>query len=59
MRPIDAPGCARVVRIITRLNIGGPGIHAVLLSTRLDPRRFSTCLVAGEPELRAELPATG
>lgn len=37
----------RVVRIITRLNIGGPSIHAVLLSTRLDRDRFATHLVAG------------
>lgn len=40
----------RIVRVITRLNIGGPSIHAVLLSTTLDPQRFSTCLVVGEPE---------
>ena len=40
----------RILRIITRLNIGGPSIHATLLSTGLDPRAFSTCLVVGEPE---------
>lgn len=40
----------RILRIITRLNIGGPSIHAALLSTGLDPRAFSTCLVVGEPE---------
>ncbi|MBI4349162.1 MAG: glycosyltransferase family 4 protein [Elusimicrobia bacterium] len=37
----------RVLRIITRLNIGGPAIHVSLLSARLDPRRFQTLLVAG------------
>lgn len=37
----------RVLRIITRLNVGGPAIHASLLSTRLDPDRFETLLVAG------------
>jgi glycosyltransferase involved in cell wall biosynthesis len=37
----------RVLRIITRLNIGGPAINAALLSTRLDPDRFATLLVAG------------
>ena len=42
----------RVLRIITRLNIGGPAIHAALLSTKLDPARFSTCLVIGEPDSR-------
>jgi len=40
----------RIIRIITRLNIGGPSIHAVLLSTQLDPARFSTCLVVGTPD---------
>ena len=37
----------RVLRVITRLNIGGPAIHATLLSTRLDPERFETLLVSG------------
>ena len=37
----------RVLRVITRLNIGGPAINAALLSTRLDPDRFVTLLVAG------------
>lgn len=39
----------KILRIITRLNIGGPAVQAVLLSTRLEPQRFSTCLVMGEP----------
>ncbi len=43
-------GPAKIVRVITRLNIGGPSLHAACLSTGLDPRRFSTCLVVGEPE---------
>lgn len=37
----------RVLRIITRLNVGGPALHAGLLSARLDPSRFETLLVAG------------
>ena len=37
----------RVLRVITRLNVGGPAINAALLSTRLDPDRFETLLVAG------------
>jgi hypothetical protein len=45
-----SPSVVRIVRIITRLNIGGPSIHAALLSTRLDPTRFSTCLVVGRLE---------
>lgn len=39
----------KILRVLTRLNIGGPAVHAALLSTQLDPRRFFTCLVAGEP----------
>jgi len=37
----------RVLRIVTRLNIGGPAIHVSLLSGRLDPMRYETLLVAG------------
>lgn len=40
----------KIVRIVTRLNIGGPAIHVALLSTKLDPARFSTRLIAGEPD---------
>ena len=40
----------RVLRIITRMNIGGPAIHAALLANRLDPARFCTRLVVGEPD---------
>lgn len=36
-----------MLRVITRLNVGGPAIQAVLLSTRLDPGRFESVLVAG------------
>ena len=37
----------RVVRIITRLNVGGPSIQAVTLSDRLTPRGIDTLLVHG------------
>ena len=37
----------RVLRIIARLNIGGPAIHATLLTERLDPARFDSRLVTG------------
>ena len=40
----------RIVRIITRLNIGGPSIHAALLSNQMNPERCSTCLVVGQPD---------
>lgn len=48
--PSDCAEPIRVLRVMTRMNIGGPSIHAALLSSRLDPERFSTCLVVGEPE---------
>jgi glycosyltransferase involved in cell wall biosynthesis len=37
----------RVLRFITRLNVGGPAIHAALLTERLDPGRYESRLVAG------------
>jgi glycosyltransferase involved in cell wall biosynthesis len=43
-------GPTRVVRIVARLNIGGPAIHAILLASRLDPARFTTTLVTGTEE---------
>lgn len=39
-----------VVRIMDRLNIGGPAIHAVLTTKGLDPKRFRTVLVTGAVE---------
>ena len=38
----------KVLRIITRLNVGGPSIHTLLLTRYLDPERFENILVAGE-----------
>ena len=35
------------MRVITRLNIGGPAIHVSLLASRLDPTRYETLLVSG------------
>jgi len=37
-----------VLRIITRLNVGGPSIHTILLTKYLDPERFDCILAAGE-----------
>ena len=37
----------RVLRIISRLNVGGPARHAVLLNTGLQARGFETLLVHG------------
>ena len=51
----------RVLRLITRLNIGGPSIQAITLSDRLTARGFTTRLVhgalgAGEGDMRYLLP---
>ncbi len=37
----------RVLRIFSRLNIGGPSIHVVLLTAGLDRQRYQTTLVVG------------
>jgi glycosyltransferase involved in cell wall biosynthesis len=53
MNPITASNTAanatpyRVLRIITRLNIGGPARHTLLLSEGLRARGFETLLVTG------------
>jgi glycosyltransferase involved in cell wall biosynthesis len=41
------PAPRRVVRIISRLNIGGPAIHVVLLAKNLSSLGFKTTLVSG------------
>ena len=53
----------RVVRVITRLNVGGPSIQAMALSDRLASRAFETVLVhgrldRGEGDMRYLLPAS-
>ena len=37
----------RIVRIIDRLNIGGPAKHVTWLSAGLDPEQFETLLITG------------
>src|SRR3954454_2454964 len=39
----------RILRVIARLNIGGPAYHVSLLGGLLDPDRYETLLVAGGP----------
>jgi glycosyltransferase involved in cell wall biosynthesis len=51
----------RIVRIITRLNIGGPAIQAIDLSRELKVNGFETCLIhgalaEGEGDMTALLP---
>lgn len=47
MSPSEEPGQIKVVRIIARLNIGGPAIQAVLLTKGLPSTSFSSILIAG------------
>ena len=37
----------KVMRIIARLNVGGPAIHTVLLTERMDKTHYETLLVTG------------
>lgn len=53
---------ARVLRVITRLNIGGPSIQAITLTSRLAERGFATMLLhgslgPGEGDMRYLAPA--
>lgn len=38
------------MRIFSRLNVGGPSIHVVLLTAELDPARYDSTLVLGKEE---------
>ena len=46
-RPAVADRPIRIVRVITRLNIGGPAQQVVLLTAGMDRARFLTTLVTG------------
>lgn len=46
------PEKVRVMRIFSRLNIGGPSIHVVLLSAGLNPDVYETRLVVGREGAR-------
>ncbi|MCS7152591.1 MAG: glycosyltransferase [Bacteroidia bacterium] len=55
--PPPSPHKRRVLRLISRLNVGGPAHHVLLLSRSLPAEKYETLLVAGqEPagELRAQ-----
>ena len=41
------PPPVRVLRIIARLNVGGPAHHVTVLSANLDPDRYTTVLLTG------------
>lgn len=44
----SAPKKIKVLRIITRLNIGGPAIHVALLTQGLNPAKFESTLITGK-----------
>jgi GT2 family glycosyltransferase/glycosyltransferase involved in cell wall biosynthesis len=48
VRALERERKIKVLRIIARLNIGGPAIHVHLLTKGLDMRRFEPTLVAGK-----------
>ena len=43
----ERPGEVRIVRLFSRLNIGGPAIHVILLTAGLRERGYATRLVVG------------
>jgi len=47
-RVLDKKRKIKVLRMIARLNIGGPAIHVHLLARGLDAKRFESVLVAGK-----------
>src|SRR5687768_700613 len=48
IRLSDVGRKVHIIRVIARLNVGGPAFHTVLLTSDLDPVRYRTTLVVGE-----------
>jgi glycosyltransferase involved in cell wall biosynthesis len=48
VRPLSEP--TRIVRVIARLNIGGPAIQAISLTRMLEPHGYATTLVRGRED---------
>ena len=46
--PTTAERRVRILRVIARMNMGGPAYQVALLSGQLDPSRYETLLVHGE-----------
>ena len=44
---MTSPDRIRILRVISRLNVGGPSLHVVALTAGLDQRRFDSTLVTG------------
>lgn len=51
-RAAGEPGPIRVLRLFSRLNIGGPSVHVILLTAGLRDRGYETRLVIGQEEAR-------
>src|SRR6266550_3493662 len=49
--PLPATAPYKLVRVITRMNIGGPSRHVTILTTQGAPE-FDSKLLAGDPEPR-------
>jgi glycosyltransferase involved in cell wall biosynthesis len=49
-RPDEGDRRPRILRVIARLNVGGPAVHATLLTERLDPSRYRSVLAAGRED---------
>ena len=47
MRASPEPERIRILRVIARMNVGGPAIHVTALHSRLNPQRFESMLVSG------------
>jgi glycosyltransferase involved in cell wall biosynthesis len=47
MNAVLSPEPIRVMRIIARLNIGGPAVHVALVTAGLNDRQFTSTLVTG------------
>jgi len=50
--PDPIVGCVRVLRLFSRLNVGGPSLHVVLLTAGLRPLGYETRLVVGHESPR-------
>ena len=48
----ETKGGVRVLRLFSRLNIGGPSVHVILLSHGLRPLGYDTRLVVGRESAR-------
>lgn len=44
------PGPIRVLRLFSRLNVGGPSVHVILLTAGLRDRGYQTRLIVGQEE---------